>query len=109
MTGKVINHTPALIQWLKEAILDENNAIYAKVGSAGLDEIVAAVQKVMMARMEALLGAYKRSPGLFFPDQIFINFAIVDTSESSLLITLTLLSGEEAQMTVEVGDYGSIA
>ena len=101
LSGGILQHSEALIQWLKEALLNENNAIYARIGSAGPEEVEAAMQSVIMERMEALLGAYKQSPGLFFPDQIFINFNIVPSSPSSFLITLTLLSGETTSLTVE--------
>ena len=102
-TGKIINSSSCLIQWLTEAIQNEGNAIYAQIGSGDENALLNAFSEVIMKRMEYLLSMYKANPSLFLPSQVFINFSIVPVSEGVFHITLVLMNGSTAEFDTKSG------
>lgn len=98
MTGRVLQGSDCLIQWLEEAIENEGNAVYAVLGSGSEDAVLNALSDVVLSRMEYLLSCYKSNPGRFTDDQVFINFTLVPTAENEVTITLALLSGKQAEL-----------
>lgn len=102
-TGRIINGSECLIQWLTEAIQDESNAIYAQIGSASESRLLNAFSEVILKRMEYLLAMYKRRPSLFLTSEVFINFSIVPVEEGVFHITLVLLNGSTAEFDMKSG------
>ena len=102
-TGRIINGSECLIQWLTEAMQNEGNAIYAQIGNASESQMANAFSEVILKRMEYLLSMYKRNPSLFLPSQVFINFSIVPVAEGVFHITLVLLNGSTAEFDMKSG------
>ena len=98
MTGRILQGTDCLIQWLEEAIENDGNEVYAVLGSGSEDAVLNALSDVILARMECFLSCYKSNPGRFTDDQVFINFALVPTAENEVTITLSLLNGKQAEL-----------
>ena len=102
-TGRIINGSNCLIQWLTEAIQNDDNVIYQQIGSGTEDDLLNAFSTVILGRMDYLLSLYKSNPSLFLQSQLFINFSIVPVDEGVFHITLVLLDGSTAEFDMKSG------
>lgn len=98
LTGRVLQGSAVLIQWLEEALEDEGNKAYAVIGSGTQEEVLSAVSDILLSRMEYILSCYKLHPGRFLDSQVFVGFSIVPTAEGEATVTLRLLDGSEASL-----------